>query len=421
MNLADAGESRVVTGVRPARSRWVLAAALVALALSVLAFAESAHAGFWLPIAFGILELAAAAILLTWPRARVVALNVISVSGILILVEAYFVYAGRPYDPTLKPPLGEWRRMRESLSADVYFYPEPPWYTDPQVGSMHKPNSKTRERRYVAGRLVSDAVYTTGRHGFRVTKPADADADAVLLFGCSMTWGQNLQDQESYPWQLGELLGSRTQVLNFGLSGSGPNAMLRMIEAGYERESLPRGGVRAAYYLAWLEPNIGHLARVLGRIPWGASAPRYVRASSGPTYVVADGRLPLTFDQWLTHQSAFTAQIGRSLGARRINPHYHQPDLALLEGLVLEANRLLREHDMTELRVLLLTHPAAADLEQRFSQDLARHGIRVLPLRLPRQAYTPRDIHPNAFGARLLAEAVFNDLQQPRQAAVAAP
>lgn len=386
------------------------------LGLGALALNELRHGTFWLPGAWAGIEVAAALLWALVPRARVVALNTLLVVGMLICAEGYLLWAHRPVEAGLAPPLSAWKRMRESRSSDVYFYPEPPWASDPVLGSIHKPNSVTRERRYVNGRLIAGVTYSTRAHGFRAVKPADPDADSLLLFGCSMTWGSNIEDHESYPWQLGELLGPRVQVLNFGVAGSGPNTMLATISAGYERESLPTGRVRDAYYVAWLQRSIGHLARVLGRVPWGASAPRYRSnpdASAVP-YALADGRLPLTFDQWLTHHSLLSAELGRALGSQRIDPHYVSTDLTLLLNIVREADRLLRDRDQTPLTVLIMTDPSSPDLEREFAKQLAAARIRVLLVRLPPWAYLPRDIHPNALGARMLARVVAADQNRTR-------
>lgn len=398
-----------------------LAPTVVGLGLGALSLAEAVSGGFWLPGAIALSLFAAAALWLWMPRARVIAANVLSIGGLFALGEAYWAWGDRPHEPDLDPPLSEWKRTRESRLSEIYHYPAAPWAMDDVLGASHRPNSVTRERRYVAGRLVADATYTTGAHGFRVTKRAAPDADAVLLFGCSMTWGSNIDDTESYPWQLGEMLGASAQVLNFGIAGSGPNAMLAAVQAGYEREQLPKGKVVGAYYLAWLERSIGHLARVLGRVPWAATAPRYELASAGPPYVDANGRFPLTFDQALTRHSFLTAALGRELGARRIDPNYDADDVRLLAAIVRETDRLLRARHHTELTVLVLKHPSSAALEARFAQELERHGVRVSWVSLPPSAYLRGDIHPNPFGAHLLAEAVLGDLHRRRAVTSATP
>jgi len=390
----------------------------VAIVISVVAFCELARGTFWLPGLLGTLTILAGLVCAWGRKGRVLAVNMIAIFGLLVAAEAYLLWARVPVEPRLSPPLSHWKRMHESASSDVYFYPQAPWASDDALGSIHLPNSKTTERRYFAGHLIASATYTTVAHGFRVVKPANRDADAVLLFGCSMTWGSNIEDRESYPWQLGELLGPTTQVKNFGIAGSGPNTMLGIIEAGYERESLPSGNVRGAYYVAWLQRPIGHLARVLGRVPWAASALRYRLNGEGrPPYVLPDGRFPLSFDQWLGRQSLLTAQLGRALGARKLSSRYRPEDLALLAGVVREADRLLQLRDRTPLTVLILTDYSARDLELQLADLLSAAKLRVLLLSLPPEAHVRGDVHPNALGARMLARAVANDLARPQPGA----
>jgi hypothetical protein len=391
----------------------------VALALASVAWVEHGRTGFWLSAAVAATEGTAALGWLALPRWRVVWANLITLGALFVFAEGYLLWANRPNEPALSPPLSAWKRRHETSSSDVYFYPTLPWHEDPILGSVQKPGSVLRERRYFAKQLIAAQTYTTGAHGFRVTKPAKADANAVLLFGCSMTWGSNIADTESYPWQLGELLGPSVKVLNFGIPGAGPGSMLALIEAGYEREELPRGHVVGGYYLAWLERPIGHLARVLGRVPWSGGSPRYRLGGAAPPYAVADGRWPVTFDQWLNRHSLVSAQLGRALGSVRASSSYSESDVDLLTGIVLESDRLLQERDRVRLTVILLHDYSSGDLEAQFAQRLAAHGLRVLPVWLPHDAYVRHDIHPNAWGAQLLAQTVYADMRaQERSSAL---
>jgi len=384
---------------------------LCAFAVASVSWVEHRQSGFWLSAGVAAIEAMAALGWIVRPGWRVLCANLIVLGGLFACAEGYLLWANRPREPGLSPPLTEWRRMHETSSSDVYFYPELPWQQDPILGSVQKAHSVVRERRYLKKQLIAAESYTTGPHGFRITKPAKPDADAVLLFGCSMTWGSNIGDTESYPWVLGERLGPSVKVFNFGIPGAGPASMLALIQAGYEREELPLGKVLGAYYLAWLERPIGHLARVLGRVPWSGGSPRYRLNADGPPYAVADGRWSTTFDQRLTHYSLVTAQLGRALGSLRLSSNYSDADIDLLAAIVLESNRSLLQRDHVPLTVILLHDYSSGDLEAQFAQRLTARGLRVLPIWLPREAYVRHDIHPNVWGAQLLAETVYADLQ----------
>src|SRR5690606_24068826 len=68
--------------------------------------------------------------------------------------------------------------------------------------------------------------YTTNRHGRRVTFSEDrADAGLnILLLGCSITFGEGVNNEDAFPSKLGALLKERTY--NLGVMGSSPSVAL---------------------------------------------------------------------------------------------------------------------------------------------------------------------------------------------------
>lgn len=392
-------------------SRSVLAA--VALGLAVLAWVVHSTTGLWLFAFIALAEIAAAIGWLIWPGVSVGAANVIAILGVIVATESYLLWAGRPDEPQLEPPLSEWQRMPVA-HADVYVLPRPAWYMDPVLGSTVEPNTKTRERRYLSGRLLYDNTYTIDAHGFRETPKTAPNAENVLLFGCSITWGFGLNDEQTYPWLLSERLGRRVRSVNMGILGSGPNAMLALLDANRERAALAKGKVRGAYFLTFLDPKWGHHARVLGRVPWGAGAPAYKLNEAEPTRVLPNGRMPLTFDEALIQLSYTTGLLGYTLAGRRYNPHYSDRDLELPVAIVLDSHRRLQQRYQIPLTVVLLHTPAARDVERRFSARLAAAGVEVLRANLPPNAYLPNDGHPNVWGASMLADLVHAHLESNR-------
>lgn len=153
---------------------------------------------------------------------------------------------------------------------------------DADIGYAPVPNSKVQSHVVRDGKEVYNVTYTLNDKGWRVT-PEAPDADtAVLLFGCSFTFGEGLNDKETLAWKLGEELGPRYKVYNFGFSGYGPHHMQAIIERGLPE--LAKYKNIQAYHIAIR----GHQRRVAGISPWDRNGPRYVltqNAQGKPTAV----------------------------------------------------------------------------------------------------------------------------------------
>ncbi len=118
--------------------------------------------------------------------------------------------------------------------------------------------------------LVYDVTYSTDEHARRITPQHPNAKTAVLLLGCSHTFGEGLSDKDIYAYQLAEALGDDYQVMNFGFSGYGTHQVYHKLKAGipgldkYERV--------LAYYMALDD----HKQRITGVYDWSLSGPRYI-------------------------------------------------------------------------------------------------------------------------------------------------
>ena len=131
---------------------------------------------------------------------------------------------------------------------------------------------RTRATQFQNGRPVYDVTQTIDSNGLRISAPAGkAPPDGtVIFFGCSITYGEGLQDDETLPYQVCTQSRGRWRTVNFAFSGYGPHQMLAAIANGRVRcvvDSRPR----YAIYVAILD----HGARVAGRCSWQDGDPRY--------------------------------------------------------------------------------------------------------------------------------------------------
>lgn len=111
-------------------------------------------------------------------------------------------------------------------------YPAHQAIEDPVTGYAPKPNSKEQIRKLYNDNVIFDAVYSVDSHGSRMTPDNRKTADtAIVLFGCSYTFGEGLNDEDTFAWKLGELLGSKYQIYNHAYNGWGSHQMLALLES----------------------------------------------------------------------------------------------------------------------------------------------------------------------------------------------
>ena len=145
------------------------------------------------------------------------------------------------------------------------------------VGYIPWPDRSATARKVLDGQAIYDVTYTIGPDSFRVApRPAGAEA-CVLNFGDSNTFGEGVNDDENYPWLLGQRGGGRIASHNFGVSGWGPHQMLAGLQSGRFARALDCKPTHAVYYFI---PE--QVARVAGRTSWD---------THGPRYALKDGRL----------------------------------------------------------------------------------------------------------------------------------
>ncbi len=152
----------------------------------------------------------------------------------------------------------------------------------PVVGDIlgYRPTAAfTDHARYVRdGKVVYDVRYTVGANGLRIAPPESSDVQGTLLvFGCSFTWGEGVEDNEALPYQIGLMTNGRYRVYNFGFSGYGPSQMLSALEHGMVDTLVrPVGKVTIIYQAI---PD--HVNRVSGLRAGDSHYPRYALNDQG--------------------------------------------------------------------------------------------------------------------------------------------
>jgi hypothetical protein len=139
--------------------------------------------------------------------------------------------------------------------------------------------SRTHVVKRVEGKPIYDVIYTVDANGLRVSPP-ELDADhrkgCVLFLGCSNTFGEGVEDDETLPWQVGVKTAGRFATRNMGFQGWGPHQMLSALQSGNAERAVGCDVTQVVYLaLYW------HALRVARRSYWDHNGPRYVLDANG--------------------------------------------------------------------------------------------------------------------------------------------
>ncbi len=178
----------------------------------------------------------------------------------------YYVKQSAPNDKRVH----EAKELEYSGSLHETGYLVPP-ITKKQVtrSLIHTDGTKT---------VVYDVVYTSDSNARRITPQHPNAKTAVLLLGCSHTFGEGITDEDVFAYKLGQALGEYYQVFNFGFPGYGTNQIYNYM-AGYP--SFKKFDRIVAYYTALDD----HKARATGVYDWSIPAPRYTLQNGLPVHV----------------------------------------------------------------------------------------------------------------------------------------
>lgn len=254
------------------------------------------------------------------------------------------------------------------------------------------------------GATIYDANYTIDRNLLRQTQSC-RKGRSIVFFGCSFTFGDGVNDNETLPQKFADLLGRKTRVLNLGFTGYGPQQFLREEETGRFNKAIGPDPKLFIFLTA-----VWHAERTACQAYWTARAPRYALEDGKLVYTGACNPMGpgLWFRDWLENTAAYRKFVEPY---RRRLTH---DDIDLYIRVVVAAVRLAKEKYHTPTVVLYLRSDGSFFQGTRFSDDevmqrLRDGGALVLDASLlkERQAGAiidiPGDGHPTPYANALRA------------------
>jgi hypothetical protein len=164
---------------------------------------------------------------------------------------------------------------RYGHQADKFYYRDQGLIIDDKaLGYKPAPSGKFRDEFAYEGDLVYDVHYTIDEYSRRVTPVKDPAGrnKYALFFGCSHTFGEGLDDNQTLPYFFGREKKDYTPY-NYGFMGYGPQQMLMQLYLTPVRKEIPELEGMAFY----LYIGHWHVYRAIGEMMvsngWGDSLP----------------------------------------------------------------------------------------------------------------------------------------------------
>lgn len=289
---------------------------------------------------------------------------------------------------------------------------DPPTFVTkgPNLGHRAQPNSQVRARLLVGDEQRYDVVYTTDTHGLRIGPPESANdpKSCALFLGCSFTFGEGLNDNQTMPYVAGVAAGGRYRIRNFGFMGYGPHQMLAAIETGWIEEA---ANCEPKYAIYWAVGH--HIIRAAGKWSWDETGPRYELQADGSVRRNGNFHPPDT-------TLAEAAKVSRLAGYVQDAQSLTAEDIELYFAIVRASrDKLAALYPGIEFHTLLWDTGTEPEM---FIKQWRKDGIKLHRLSqiLPdwgnreRLYQQPDDVHPNAAANELIGRYVAEHILEPR-------
>ena len=266
-------------------------------------------------------------------------------------------------------------------------------------------------RRTDTGATLYEVTYTIDEFGKRKTPVAAAQSRTkfAAFFGCSFTFGEGLDDDETLPYYFGTEAPEYVPY-NFAFQGGGPfDAMARLDTYDAAAEIAEREGIAVYVYI---DDHVNRLTDTTRTASWRRNAVYY---EPGP-----DGRFEHrgTFRSARPLRSTLFALIGGSHVLRALGVHWptgiHDDAIELTAAALADFGRRFRDR-VPGAELVVVAYPG-----QWASGKLGVHletlGVRYYDFKDlfssedPEYRISDVDRHPNAKGQQTLARALAREL-----------
>lgn len=286
---------------------------------------------------------------------------------------------------------------------------------DPVLGFRPNPGGVYTASKHIGGQPIYDTAYTIDDAGRRVV-PGSAGSDAdtiVLFFGCSNTFGEGVQNDQTLPAYFAKLKPDAA-VYNYGFSGYGPQQMLAAIESG-RLDNLVRGKHIVAVFL-FIDAHVARTVGSMGVVTnWGIDMPCYELDRNDHVVHQGSFRQARPIRNWLyalLSKSQLVSYFQMDL-PRRTDADYH-----LCARVIEESARTLAARSRS-CDFFLVLHPHMRTTNGQLKTHVHSPDVRVLDYvglydREDARYFFPRDYHPTPLAYKTIAARLIEDIRTSR-------
>jgi len=281
---------------------------------------------------------------------------------------------------------------------------------------------------YKDGQLVYNVRYDTNALGLRVTPkdffpeqyPLSQKHQNIVFFGCSFTYGEGVQDNQTMPYLVEKLSKGKLRSYNLACHGYGPHQMLRTLETGQLDEIITDQKPAIAVY----QGIMAHINRCTGNYPyitWGWNDPRYLLDSmgnvtySGTFQDSRGGKLRNCYMLAMLNKSSLFHQL---VTPKLLGWKVTQNDRLLYIKIIERSKQLFEEKYGGQFYVLFW--PQSNDDCTQLIKELKSRQIKVITTpeiffryNEPSGDYFLADSHPNPMAHERIAEYFVNRFSPP--------
>lgn len=291
---------------------------------------------------------------------------------------------------------------------------------DPLMGYIPFPNTQRTARKLYKDNLIYQVTISINSKGLRISPPYaprhQSKSQSILFFGCSVTFGEGVNDDETMPYVTGTLINGQYKIFNFAIHGYGPQHMLAAIDHDLVDSVVD---IQPRYII--YQATVDHVYRVAGYRSWLKRGPQYILGETGEvTYTGSFNTCNLS------HENCLNKQIHRNLKKsylfQRIWFHRISPtDIDLFLKVVDQSRNLLaKKYPEAEFHVIFW-HEPENPVSQKILAGLKQRtfGVHLIEDIIPdyhnnkRRLYLIEgDGHPNARAHRKVAQYITSNIIQ---------
>lgn len=248
-------------------------------------------------------------------------------------------------------------------------------------------------------------TYTLDSMGRRVVPINNSATKHVLFYGCSYTYGEGVNDEETFAYRLG-IMRNDLQLYNHAYSGYGPQHMLASLQFVKPSTYVSQ---QQGYLIYMMLPE--HVYRATGKPyylqGWGSSSPHYALEGDSLVYYANHFDWRPCYTNW----QKFLGWSGLGSYLYQLPSAYAQSDIELIVAMFKRAKQAYLTEFPNGRFVVVMMPAEQADFEiGQLKAALDSAGIDVFDLHdlypVASDYIIPNDAHPSAKAHLELAKAI---------------